>query len=230
MIWKDKFPKESRYFETKNGILYCADCLEIMKGFPKESIDLVLTDPPYGLKQDKGSKDFGIAKQKKYSDEWDNNTPPKKYFDIILSLSRVCIIFGGNLFTDKLPIGEHWIVWDKVGGIKFKNPFSQCELLWTNIKRKPIKKYVCIQQGFIRDSREKRCHPTQKPLLLIKQLLEDYSDETNLVLDPFLGSGTTAVACEKLNRRWIGIEISEEYCKIAKERIEQERKQLKLGL
>jgi len=222
MSWKDNFPKESRYFETDNGILYCGDCLEIMKRIPENSIDLVLTDPPYGLNQHKGSKNFGIVKQKKYKGDWDKNTPSKEYFDIILSLGRVCIIFGGNLLTNKLPIGEHWIVWDKVGEIKFKNPFSQCELLWTNIKKKPIKKYTVIQQGFIKQSREKRCHPTQKPLLLIEKIIKDYSGKNNIVLDPFLGSGTTAVAAEKLNRRWIGIEINSEYCEIAKQRILKE--------
>ena len=159
--WKSMFPRDNIYHETDNGILYKGDCLEIMKDFPKDSVDLILTDPPYGLKQDKGSKDFGNYKQHKYKDNWDNLRPNKIYFDLMLNISKVCIIFGGNLFTDLLPVSGHWIVWDKIGNIKFKNPFSQCELIWTSLKRKPIKKYVCVQQGFIRESKEKRVHPTQ---------------------------------------------------------------------
>jgi len=71
-------------------------------------------------------------------------------------------------------------------------------------------------------------HPTQKPLNLIKYLIKIHSKENDLILDPFLGSGTTAVACEQLNRKWIGIEINPEYCEIAKKRILKENKQMRL--
>jgi site-specific DNA-methyltransferase (adenine-specific) len=73
-------------------------------------------------------------------------------------------------------------------------------------------------------------HPTQKPIKLIEKLIDVHTDIEGTVLDPFLGSGTTAVACEKLGRRWIGIEISEKYCEIAKQRIKSEYEQYKLKI
>ena len=221
MNWKDSFPKENKYFETDKGILYLRDCLEIMKMLPDKIIDLILTDPPYGIGADKGVGGFGVAKNNKYNDNWDNR-PKKELFDTILSISKKAIIFGGNYFADLLPRSTHWIFWDKTGNIRFKNPYSDGELIWTNFNYRIVKKIICIQQGFISDSKGKRFHPTQKPLRLIIELLENYSKENEIILDPFLGSGTTAVACERLNRRWIGIEINPEYCKITKERILKE--------
>jgi DNA modification methylase len=108
----------------------------------------------------------------------------------------------------------------KKGDIKFDNPFGDCELAWTNINKKSVKKYTIIQQGFI--SKEKdRYHPTQKPVELFMNILRDYSEENFIILDPFLGSGTTVIASQNLKRNFIGIEISEEYCKIAEERLRQ---------
>lgn|SRR5574343_389576 len=195
------------------------DCLEEMKKIPDGSVDLVLTDPPYGIKADKGTSGFGTAKNRKYINEWDSKTPEKEYFDEILRIGKVVIIFGGNFFTDKLPVSGHWLVWDKKGDVAFKNPFSDCELIWTSIKKKPIKKYTFKQQGFITDSKDKRYHPTQKPSELVKQLLEVYSKDGDTICDPFMGSGTTGVACKNLNRNFIGIELDKEYYDIAVKRI-----------
>ena len=202
--------------------IICGDCLEVLKGLPDNSIDLVLTDPPYGINADKGVGGFGSSKtDRHYKDDWDKQTPDKKYFDEMLRVSKNAIIFGGNFFTDKLPVNGHWIVWDKKGDIAFDNPFGDCELAWTNIDKKSVKKYTAIQQGFVTEEKD-RYHPTQKPLHLFKKILEDYSEEGMMILDPFLGSGTTAVACKQLKRNYIGIELSEEYCSIAKKRLEQD--------
>ena len=198
--------------------LHCGDCLEIMKTIPDKSIDLVLTDPPYGIKADKGVGGFGTSKtDKHYVGGWDLQRPDVGYFNEILRVSKNAIIFGGNFFADLLPLGKHWIVWDKKGDVKFKNPYSDCELLWTNVKKNTVKKYVFKQQGFITDSKDKREHPTQKPSELVKLILKDYGGQS--VLDPFMGSGTTGVACKELGRNFIGIEISPEYFKIAERRI-----------
>ncbi len=112
----------------------------------------------------------------------------------------------------------HWIIWDKKGDIQFDNPFGDCEMAWTNIDRKSVKKYTVIQQGFVAKERE-RFHPTQKPVELFSYILRDYTKEGDLIFDPYLGSGTTAVACKELNRNYIGIEISQKYCDIAEKRI-----------
>ncbi len=201
--------------------IYNIDCLEFMKTLPDKCIDLVLTDPPYGINADKGSAGtFGSSSKtvRKYEGNWDSQTPPMEVFKEILRIGKKAIIFGGNFFTDKLPVGSHWIVWDKVGGVQFDNPFSKCELAWTNLDKKSIQKYICIQQGFVAEERD-RFHPTQKPVSLFEGIIRDYSEE-GIIFDPFLGSGTTALDCKHLKRNYIGCEISKEYCDIAQKRLD----------
>ena len=203
MDWKNSFPKENRYFETENGILYCGDCLEIMKQSLKDVIDLVLTDPPYGITKA----------------EWDKR-PNKQFFDSLLKIGKKQIIFGGHFFD--LPKKDGWIIWNKKPFLKTTN---QAELIWTSfLKRNRIVDFLyagnCVGTRKPNYRREKVYFTSQKPVEFMEILLEDYSKEKALILDPFLGSGTTAIACEKLNRRWIGIELEEKYCKIAKARIE----------
>lgn len=204
-----------------------ADCLDILRRLPDKCVDLLLTDPPYGIKADKGAKGFGISKDlaRKYSGDWDSQTPEQIIFDEMLRVSKKAIIFGGNYFTDKLPVSKCWIVWDKVGENKFDNPFADVELAWTN-DSKVCKKITCIQQGFINeDKSQPRIHPTQKPLKLFETILSDYSNENDLILDCFSGSGTTAVACHNLHRRFICIEKDPEYCRASCERLEQAQRQ-----
>jgi len=208
------------YFRTELGVLYKGDCLEILPLI--ENVDLLLTDPPYGIKADKGSDGFGVKSGKKYNGNWDS-----KRIDVLKILKgKNQIIFGGNYYADILKVTNSWIVWDKIGDGKFKNPFSDCEMAWTSFKF-AMKKYVVVQQGFVAEEKE-RFHPTQKPVILFQKILTDLSKGNELILDCYLGSGTTALACEKLGRKWIGIEISEEYCAIAKKRIETEANQLKM--
>src|SRR3990167_1756794 len=174
------------------------DCLEVMKQMPDKCVDLVLTDPPYGIGADKGVGGFGSSKtDNHYDDNWDNKTPTQEVFNEILRIGKKVVIFGGQFFTDKLPVNGHWIVWDKKGNIRFDNPFGDCELAWTNIDKKSVKKYTVIQQGFISEERD-RFHPTQKPVELMGSILRDYSEDNVLVLDCFVGGGTTLVACKQL--------------------------------
>jgi len=202
--------------------IYCMDCLEGMQELADDSVDLILTDPPYGINADKGVGGFGSSPNsaKKYDDNWDNQAPTKELFDEILRVGKKIIVFGGNFFTDKLPIGKSWIVWDKVGNIKFNNPFSDCELAWTNFPKTSTKKYIIIQQGFVAEEKN-RVHPTQKPVKLFREIIKDNTNEGDIVLDPFIGSGTTAVACKQLGRRFIGFEISQDYVDIANNRLAQ---------
>jgi len=231
MSWKDKFPKEKRYFETERGILYCGDCLEIMKKIPEKNIDLVLTDPPYGINIAKDGT-VGVERKAKLTNygkqTWDFAPPNKEVFDTMLRISKKSIIFGGNYFTDKLPVSKCWLCWDKKIPKNFTK--AQIELMWTNMTTYS-RIYSVLWHGMIREryrGDEQRFHPTQKPVKLICDLLRDFSANNSLILDPFIGSGTTAVACEQLNRRWIGIEINEEYCEITKKRISVEVRQKKL--
>ena len=189
-----------------------------MKDIPDGSVGLELTDPPYGIGRDKGSAGFGVSRGKKYSGDWDKHTPSKEYFDEIMRVSKNAIIFGANYFSDKLPPSKGWIAWDKKCDIAFKNPFADCELIYTTYN-KVCKKYGFRQQGFITDSKDKRVHPTQKPTELLEMILNDYAGNEITVLDPFMGSGSTGVACINTGRNFIGIELDEGYFDIAQKRI-----------
>lgn len=218
------------YFETQLGKLYCGDCLEIMKELGDKSVDLVLTDPPYGTGRDKQSmgRGGGIAKHINYGVyNWDDIIPQKETFKEMFRVSKNQIIFGGNYFVEYLKNSPCWIVWDKDNGL---TDFADCELAWTSFNS-AVRRLKYRWSGMLQENmkdKEKRYHPTQKPIALMKWILQKYSNENDIILDPFLGSGTTAVAYEMLNRKWIGIEISEEYCAIAKTRIKAEADQLKL--
>ena len=201
--------------------IICGDCLEVMKDIPDKSMDLVLTDPPYGINVIGGSKSFGsiggsnIVKANKYHPIINDDI--KIDFTEIFRISKNQVIFGGNYFD--LPISKGWIVWDKKTKNNWDDNFSDGELAWTSFKR-PLKIFRYLYMGCLQEGkREKRVHPTQKPLKLIEYIVENYTNETNIILDPFLGSGTTAVACKSLGRRYIGIEISPEYCEIARRRV-----------
>ena len=203
--------------------IICGDCLEVMKELPDKSVDLVVTDPPYGKQWARGR--FGIGWVKKVNEKrervnWDKTIPTKIYFDEMIRVSKNQIIFGGNYFTEYLSPSNCWIVWDKRGNFKrgTQIPFADCELAWTSFNR-TIKKYTLRIQGFVNDSKDIRVHPTQKPTEIIEEIINDFSNKDDIILDPFLGSGTTAVACKELGRRYIGIEISPEYCEIARRRV-----------
>ena len=200
--------------------LYNGDCLEYLKTLKDNEIDVIITDPPYGKKADKGTNGFGCSKNRRYNDNWDNKIPSKEVFDEILRVSKKAIIFGGNYFAHLLPPSKCWIFWDKKGDIAFKNPFADGELIYTNFT-KPVKKIVFKQQGFITDSKDKRVHPTQKPSELMEILINEYTKEDDIILDCFMGSGSTGVACMNINRKFIGIELDENYFNIAKQRIEE---------
>jgi DNA modification methylase len=200
-------------------VIYNADCRLILPLIPDKSIDLVLTDPPYGIGAANGVGGYGVSKtDKHYIDDWDDKPIELSTLLNIVSVANAAVIFGGQFYA--LPINGHWIVWDKIGLVNFGNPYGDCELAWTNIQRHSVKKFTTIQQGFVSKERE-RWHPTQKPLELFSNILNTYSELNHSVLDPFLGSGTTAVACKTLGRKCIGIEIEPKYCDIAVKRLAQ---------
>ncbi len=216
--------------------IHHVDCLEFMKTIPDNHFDLVLTDPPYGIGASKflNRKNYSadgeeyrrgssLASKKKYDiKEWDNQTPSKKVFDEMFRISKNQIIFGGNYFIDKLSNSQCWIVWDKQNGT---NSYADCELAWTNFPT-AVRKYDFMWNGFIQQdmvNKEERHHPTQKPIELFKMILRDYGIrlDKKTVFDPFIGSGTTAIACKSLGLEWCGCELEEDYIKIANKRLEK---------
>lgn len=197
------------------------DCLKEMKKMPDKSVDLVLTDPPYGIGiASKGTVGGGkLAKVTNYGNqEWDNKIPNKDYFNEMFRISKNQIIFGGNYFVEYLYNSPCWIVWNKE---RSDANFADCELAWTSFKS-PTKKVRFKWDGMLQGNmkeKEKRYHPTQKPVSIMAWILRKYSKENDLICDPFFGSCPVGIACKELNRRFIGIEINKEYYDIAQKRI-----------
>ena len=208
--------------------IYCGDCLELLKELGDNSIDLIITDPPYGINISSegvgGSKNADKTEYVKV-DDWDKETPSIEVFREIIRVSKNQIIFGGNYFTDKLPISSCWVCWDKRCGVTPERTYSDCEFIWTSFNQS-ARMIRFVWDGFIQDSsnkiRDKRLHPTQKPVEVIRKLIKRFSKEGDLILDPFVGSGTTCVASKQLGRNFIGFEISVAYCKIANKRLCQQ--------
>ena len=205
------------------------DCLDVMKQLPDKCIDLVLTDPPYGIGISGsvgGGSHRGKVKECKKCD-WDNQIPPKEYFDEMFRISKNQIIFGGNYFIEYLKNTRCMITWYKREGLPDRT-FADSELAWASFD-KNSQVYSIRHDGFIRDSKEpKEAHPTQKPLKLFQQILADYSKEGELILDCFSGSGTTAIACHNLNRNFICIEKDKDYYNASVERLNNAKAQMRL--
>lgn len=202
--------------EIENTIIN-ADCLDILKQLPDKCVDLVLTDPPYRDEKDnQPTKDMRKNNMKKsFGDK-----PNKILFEEIFRVSKKQIIFGSNNF--ELPSYKGFIIWDKM--IPFNFSMSMCELAYISEKCGTISKIYKVMAR----NQDHRIHPTQKPLKLFEMILRDYSNENDLVLDCFSGSGTTAIACHNLNRRFICIEKDKEYYEKSVERLKIAQSQLRL--
>jgi len=200
-----------------NCTLYLGDCMDILPTLGK--VDAVVTDPPYGINLAGG---FGGAggfgepiKRRQYDGDWDNATPEASLFEAILNAANLHIVWGGNYFTDKLPQSNFWLVWDKQNTMP---TFSDCELAWTSINKNSVKRKIYMQNGCMSKERE-RFHPTQKPVEIMRWCIEHLPKDCLTILDPFMGSGTTGVACAKMGRSFIGIEREPSYFEIACKRI-----------
>lgn len=202
------------------------DCLEYMKTLPDNYFDLVITDPPYGIgeKNIQNNKSRTVlAKATDWEDkgEWDNNIPNSEVFKEILRVSKNQIIFGGNYMTSNLPPSSCWIVWDKDNG---SNDFADCELAWTSFKTS-VRKFKWRWNGMLQDEmglhKEKRLHPTQKPVPLGRWILDKYANKGDKIFDPFAGSGSFLVACHEKGFEFVGCEINEKYCDVINERLKQ---------
>jgi DNA modification methylase len=192
------------YYEEPDIILLHGDCLDMLPYFEPDSIDLVLTDPPYGINA--CNQTLGKGKKEFHRGDWDKDRP-----DIApLLLFPNQIIWGGNYFTDVLPPSNDWLVWHKKNDGR---SFSEAEMAWSNIG-KNVRVYSRHWGG------EEKQHPTQKPEEVMNWCVS--LTDAQLILDPFLGSGTTAVACKQLGRKCIGIELESKYLDIAIERLRQE--------
>ena len=188
------------------------DVERLMNG---EKADMVFTDPPYGVDVVGNSGNIGgntkNAKAGNYSKIIGDNKPYDPSHLFIFD----CFIFiwGANYFIDKLPSRGQWVVWDK--NRPEGTTFSDCELAWTNGDGIAIKKYKCTWDGFHREGeKEKRVHPTQKPIKLCSDILNNLSKTNEIIIDLFLGSGSTMVAAHQLKRKCYGMELDPLYIQV----------------
>ena len=206
--------------------LYNADCMEIMKSFTDKQFDLAIVDPPYGLGID-GQKQNNTNKNTKHNRKehkfkcWDNEIPNENYFKELFRVSKDQIIWGGNFFTKYLSPTKAWIFWYKgQNGLTM----SDGEMAWTSFKT--VTRQVDINRAQL--IKQNTFHPTEKPFKLYKWLLKNYAHEGNTILDTHLGSGSSAIAAHDGGFEFTGIELDEEYYKLAKDRIIMHQRQLNL--
>lgn len=192
------------------------DCREVMPTLGH--FDAVVTDPPYGIGRDGQKKTTGGNGGRKAYDfkGWDKERPSDAVFKLITSISDHQVIWGGNYFADLLPPTGKWLVWDK--GQRINQ--SDGELAYTS-KDGALRIFTQNRVALLVEGAE---HPTQKPLEIMRWSLQQLPEAVT-ILDPFMGSGTTAVAAINLGRRFTGIEIDEGYFEIALRRIEAALKQ-----
>ena len=196
--------------------VHCADCLEFMKDIPDKSIDLILTDPPYGMefrsnhRMEKHDKIVG-----------DDRYPVEILDEFFRIAKRAVYVFCRWDNLSELPKSKSVLVWVK------KN-WSMGDLLhehgrqWEAICFYPQEEHKFLKRipDVIKSNRTgNNYHPTEKPVDLMQQLI--LSNVGDTILDPFCGSGSTLIACQNLKRNFIGIEISEKYCEIARQRLRQ---------
>jgi len=214
--------------------LHLGDCLEYMRTLPDKSAEAVITDPPYGIGIGRNGRIGGngrITKVKQYIPvKWDDIGLTNNQLSEIRRISKNQVIFGFEHLYEILGKCGSAIVWDKKCKNGWDDSFSDAEIAWTSYKR-PTKVFRHLWMGALRGSEitsDARQHPTQKPIILMKWIIEKYTNPGDIVLDPFMGSGTTGIACVQTGRNFIGCEISEEYFKIAERRIKEAQEQLTL--
>ncbi len=197
-----------------------SDALELLGG---DTAQLVFTDPPYGVDVVKGGKvgaDFGIAKKGSYSDVIGDDTTDtaEQFYKVWSELVGKHIIWGGNYFTSFLPFSDGWLIWDKREDTGIRNTFADGEMAWVSWHT-PVRIYRQLWNGMIRKGESgARVHPTQKPLDTLASIIKDFTDDGDKVVDVFLGSGSTLIACEQTNRTCYGMELDPKYVDVIRKR------------
>ena len=217
---------------------YLMDCMDGMAQFPDKFFELAIVDPPYGIgfdgnttvKGKSGKASTFTDKQHHIKKEWDVSRPTAEYFAELQRVSKNQIIWGGNYFADLLPPQKGWIFWDKKITNANNTNFSDGELAWTS--------FNCILRRFTYDwigfgylnnpQREKKIHPTQKPIALYKWLLTNYAHPGDKILDTHVGSASSLIACHQLGFQYWGFELDADYYKAASERLAKAKAQVSM--
>jgi hypothetical protein len=205
-------------------LLICGDCLEVLPMLEAGSVDAVIADPPYGIDFGNGggfSASHGWGPWRE-NVEWDKERPAREVFEAILQLGLPTTIWGGNYFTDYLPPTGKWLIWDK-GQTDFS--LADVEMAWCSWGG-AARRIMYPRSRALKDG---KVHPTQKPLDVMVWNIELLPPSSGLkILDPFAGSFTTAVACIRTGRKFIGIEKERRYFDIGLERCRKEVERLAL--
>jgi site-specific DNA-methyltransferase (adenine-specific) len=212
-----------------NATLYLGDCLQVLATLPP--VDAVISDPPYGVKERTARGKAGRGKLLR-SKDWEPVAGDDRPFDPAPWLDfPVVILWGANNFASRLPDSRGWIVWDKRPNCP-SDDNGDCELAFTNLD-KVIRKHSQLWRGCMRGGEENLSnrgqleHPTQKPVALMRRCI-DYAGSPKLILDPYMGSGTTGVAAVEMGLSFIGVELDPSYFATACERIENAQRQSRL--
>jgi site-specific DNA-methyltransferase (adenine-specific) len=220
---------------------YSDDLVTIYHGDSREWLpdaDVIVTDPPYGVGWDTGRGGW--------RDSWGRARRGASFAPIVgddapfdpaplLALRKPIVLFGANHYADRLPASPSWIVWDKRDGSGFGKDQSDCEMAWTNLGGPA--RIIRVQWNILNRAKDDNAsgfgtrvanqqrghfvtHPTQKPVALLRVIVARCP--AGVILDPYLGGGSTLRAAKDLGRRAIGIEIEERYCEIAANRCRQD--------
>jgi site-specific DNA-methyltransferase (adenine-specific) len=236
-ILNDEIPFKG--YVMKN-IVYNMDCLEFMKNCKDNQFDLAICDPPYGINYannfdtrlcDPIMKRLSPIKRGFYKKcDWDASIPKKKYFDELFRVSKNQIIWGGNYFIEYLYNSKGIIVWDKENKLP---TYADGEIAWSSFN-KPLKIFYFLWDGFKQAQypgrsspvqgnhkiKEKRIHPTQKPIALYKWLLQNYAKPGQTIFDSHVGSGSIRCACYELGFDFVGCELDKDCWKAQEKRFE----------
>ena len=201
---------------TKKVTLLNIDCMEYMATQPDDAFDLAIVDPPYGI----GINNSGrLGHYGGKGKDWDEGVPPAEYFSEIKRVACNQIVWGGNYF--QMPPTRGFIIWDKQQPEDVS--FASCEFAWTSFDRSAKTYYQRPQ-----NADPERIHPTQKPVKLYEWLLSNYAKPNQRILDTHLGSGSSAIAAHYFGCDFVGCEIDKDYYDAAKERFNNETRQLSL--
>ena len=215
------------YYSHGGITIYHGDCREVLPSLAAP--DVILTDPPYGIRYRSNHNSSRRGKWARWV-RYENlpgivgDEAPLDPAPLLALGARAVMIFGGNYCADRLPPSRCWLVWDKRDGIGPNNQ-ADCEMAWTNLD-KPARIFRHLWSGLLRAGEEnvaraEKLHPHQKPVDLLRWALL-YADTAGIVLDPFMGSGSTLRAAKDLGLQAVGVEVEERYCEIAATRLEQE--------
>lgn len=220
------------YYDDGTCVIYHADCRDVLVAIQPSRVALVLTDPPYGVGVDTAYHSRGrgkpsakstpvgrsrIARANEYAPVVGDSEP----FDPShLSAYRRLVLWGAHHYADRLPPSPSWLVWDRVSG---DSATADAELAWTNLGG-TVRTFKYLWNGACRHGEKDThgLHPTQKPVALMRWIIERWTEPGDLIFDPYMGSGPVAKACAETGRRYIGIEIDEGYCAKAVARLRQQ--------